>query len=129
LVKAVEQGVSAASDAADAKWYSVDELPELAFDHADMVRFAKRRLREKARFAPLGFELLPPRFSLPELQRVHELVQGRGLDKSNFRKKMLETGLLRKTRQHSDGPRKSVLYEFDAGAYERLTRRGYEFEI
>jgi 8-oxo-dGTP diphosphatase len=129
LVRAVEQAVTAASDAADAKWYSVEDLPELAFDHADMVRLARRRLRAKVRYSPLGFELLPARFSLPELQRVHELVQGRGLDKSNFRKKMLQTGLLRKTRQQRDSARKSALYEFDAAEYERLTRRGDDFEI
>jgi 8-oxo-dGTP diphosphatase len=129
LVKVVEEAVRAASDADDAKWYSVDDLPELAFDHADMVRLARQRLRARVRYGPLGFEMLPARFSLPELQRVHELVQGRGFDKSNFRKKLLETGLLRKTRQQRDAPRKSALYEFDAAEYERLTRRGQDFAI
>jgi 8-oxo-dGTP diphosphatase len=129
LVKVAEQTVAAASDAADAKWYGVEDLPELAFDHADMIRLARQRLRARVRSGPLGFELLPARFSLPELQRVHELVQGRGFDKSNFRKKMLETGLLRKTRQQHDGPRKSALYEFDAAEYERLTRLGHELAI
>ena len=121
--------LKAASDATDAQWFAVDELPRLAFDHWEIIRAAKRRLRAKVRYAPVGFDLLPREFSLVDLQRLYELLLGHGVDKGNFRKKVLGMGLLRDTGRKNDADRPAQLYQFDAAEYERLTRRGFNFEI
>jgi 8-oxo-dGTP diphosphatase len=127
LVKLTE--AVAASDADDARWFAVDELPDLAFDHGDIIRMAKRRLRNKVRYAPIGFDLLPTEFSLVELQALYEILLGRGVDKANFRKKVLGMGLLRETGRKSSSPRPAALFSFDTAEYERLTRRGFNFEL
>jgi len=119
----------AASDADEARWWALDELPDLAFDHGEIIRMAKKRLRAKVRYAPIGFDLLPRQFSLVELQALYEILLGRGVDKANFRKKVLGMGLLKDTGKHSDAVRPARLYEFDAAEYERLSRRGFNFEL
>ena len=94
LVKLSDHAVRAATDASDAAWFPVDELPALAFDHATILGLALERLRGKVRYRPIGFELLPKKFTLTELQRLYEAILGRALDKRNFRKKVLAMGLL-----------------------------------
>ena len=119
------------SDARAAEWFAADELPELAFDHAAILATALERLRGKVRYAPLGFELLPRRFTLTELQRLYEIVLGRELDKRNFRRKMhamgvlVDTGKLQRGRAH----RAAKLYRFDTRRYQRLEREGFNFWI
>jgi len=94
LAKLSDHGIRAATDAMGVGWFSLDDLPKLAFDHADIVAAARDRLRGKVRYAPVGFELLPPRFSLTQLQRLYEIILGTDLDKRNFRKKILKLGIL-----------------------------------
>jgi 8-oxo-dGTP diphosphatase len=84
----------AGTDAAEAQWWPVDELPALAFDHGQIVETALTRLRAKLGYTSVAYALLPPEFTLTELQNVYELILGRELDKRNFRKKMLSVGLL-----------------------------------
>lgn len=121
--------ISAASDADDAQWFTIDDLPKLAFDHWDIIRMAKKRLCAKVRYTPVGFNLLPKEFSLVDLQRLYELLLGHGIDKANFRKKVLAMGLLRSTGKKNDAPKPAQLYEFDDKEYERLTLRGFNFEL
>ena len=82
------------ANAQDIQWYSVDKLPELAFDHQDIVTFALNRLRQQLNDSNIAFQLLPDKFTLTELQRVYELILNTTLDKRNFRKKILSMGIL-----------------------------------
>jgi 8-oxo-dGTP diphosphatase len=84
----------ARANAEDVRWFDVTQLPELAFDHGDIVQTALQRLKDRLENSPIAFQLLPPKFTLTELQRVYELILGRMLDKRNFRKKILGTNLL-----------------------------------
>ncbi len=106
--------VRAASDAKEARWFPVDAMPKLAFDHAAIVAYAKQRLRYKLEYTTVGFQLLPPRFTLGELQAVYEAILGRRLDKRNFRKKILELGLLQAlpARKREGAHRPATLYRF-----------------
>src|SRR6059036_2884978 len=94
LVKMAAHDTKAATDAADARWFPVSKVPKLAFDHAGIFATALARLKGKVRYQPIGFELLPPRFTLSELQHLYEAVLDTALDKRNFRKKVLSYGLL-----------------------------------
>jgi 8-oxo-dGTP diphosphatase len=131
LAKLSDHRIRAATDAMGVGWFGLDDLPRLAFDHSDVVTRAHERLRGKVRYAPIGFELLPPRFSLTQLQRLYEIVLGTGLDKRNFRKKILAMDLLVETDEVEQGVRHRAarLYRFDRRKYERLARQGFEFLI
>ena len=131
LAKLSELGIRAATDAIGVGWFPLDDLPKLAFDHAEIVARAYERLRGKVRYAPVGFELLPPRFSLTQLQRVYEVILGTELDKRNFRKKLLAMDLLVETDEVEQGVRHRAarLYRFDRRKYDRLTKQGFEFAM
>ncbi len=131
LAKLSDYRVTAATDAESVGWYPLDKLPALAFDHADIILRAVERLRGKVRYVPIGFELLPPRFSLTQLQRLYEIVLERQLDKRNFRKKILSLGLVVETEELEQGVRHRAarLFRFDKKKYERLLKQGFEFAI
>ncbi len=92
LVDAERQRIVAASDAAEARWHSVFDPPKLAFDHQKILDYAVWRLRNKIEWTTVGYELLPKKFTLSELQRVYEIILQRPVDKRNFRKKILAQG-------------------------------------
>jgi ADP-ribose pyrophosphatase YjhB (NUDIX family) len=92
LVDAERQRIVAASDAAEAHWHSVFDAPKLAFDHAKILDYAVWRLRNKIEWTTVGYELLPKKFTLSELQRVYEIILQRPVDKRNFRKKIMAQG-------------------------------------
>lgn len=131
LVKSKGLALHAATDAALAQWFDTTELPALAFDHTLILDKALERLRGKLRYEPIGFQLLPEKFTLAELQRLYELVLGRALDKRNFRKKIAAMKLLSATRESQRGVahRAARLYRFDRQRYDTLKRRGFNFEI
>lgn len=131
LAKLSDHNIRAATDAMGVGWFALDDLPKLAFDHATIVTTAQERLRGKVRYAPIGFELLPPRFSLTQLQRLYEIVLGTELDKRNFRKKILSMDLLVETDEVEQGVRHRAarLYRFDRRKYDRLTKQGFEFAM
>ncbi len=131
LVDLHDHRLRAATDAADAAWFALDDLPRLAFDHDGILEAALERLRGKVRYRPIGFELLPAKFTLTQLQRVYERILERPLDKRNFRRKVLATGLLEELDEvETDvAHRAARLYRFDRRAYKRLERRGFHFEI
>jgi hypothetical protein len=114
-----------------AHWLSLEQIPELIFDHSQMIQDALTRLRDKARFHPLGFELLPEKFSLPQLRNLYEAIYQRELDKRNFRKKVLAMGILEKLdeKDKSTSKKGAHLYRFDKQKYEALTRHGFVFEV
>ena len=131
LVKLADHEARAASDASDAEWFPATDPPPLAFDHARILEVALERLRGKVRYQPIGFELLPRKFTLSELQRLYEAALGHPLDKRNFRKKILGMGLLEELdeTQRAVAHRAARLYRFDSAAYKRLVRQGFNFEI
>lgn len=131
LVNRRDHSVHAATDAADAAWFGVHDVPSLAFDHADILRVALERLRGKLRCQPIGFELLPKKFSLSQLQRLYELVLERELDKRKFRKRVLAMDLLVELDEAEQGVahRAARLYRFDERKYRRLVKHGFIFEL
>jgi 8-oxo-dGTP diphosphatase len=131
LVNLAGHAVQASTDARNAAWFAMSDLPALAFDHDQILQTAHDRLRNKVRYQPIGFELLPERFTLRQLQHLYEVILDRELDKRNFRKKVLgmeivkETGEIEKDVAH----RAARLYRFDKRKYDRLTKQGLHFEI
>lgn len=117
LIRAETLKVAAGDDAAEAAWFPVYHLPSLAFDHSNIMAYTMQRLRGKLEYTTIGFQLLAPEFTLSELQEVYEAILDRPLDKRNFRKKVLTTGILeptshtRKSGQH----RPAALYRFRPG--------------
>jgi len=92
----------AGDDAAEVGWFSVVQLPPLAFDHDDILRYALQRLRYKLEYTAVGFELLPNEFTLSELQAAYEIVLGEKLDKRNFRRRIAEAGVLVETSRYRE---------------------------
>lgn len=131
LVKLADTHTRAATDAADARWFPVAQPPKLAFDHDTILDAALTRLRGKVRWQPVGFELLPEKFTLSQLQHLYEAVLGGTLDKRNFRKKVLSFGLLVPLKEsvRSGAHRPAQLFRFDPDKYARLTKRGFHFEL
>ena len=131
LVNLADHPARAATDARDAAWFAANDPPTLAFDHAAILATALERLRGKVRYQPIGFELLPAKFTLSQLQHLYELVLERELDKRNFRKRVLAMGLLLETDETEQdvAHRAARLYRFDERKYERLVKRGFNFEL
>jgi ADP-ribose pyrophosphatase YjhB (NUDIX family) len=131
LVNLSDHKVHAATDARDAAWFGVHDVPSLAFDHAGILQVALGRLRAKLRYQPVGFELLPKKFTLSQLQHLYELVLERELDKRNFRKRVLAMDLLVETDevQQDVAHRAARLYRFDERKYRRLSKAGFHFEL
>lgn len=131
LVNLSAYHIQATTDARVAAWFSANQVPMLAFDHERILSVALTRLKGKVRYEPIGFELLPKKFTLSQLQRLYETVLGMTLDKRNFRKKILGMGLLigldeaEKNVTH----RAAQLFEFDEVAYRQLKAKGFNFEI
>jgi len=95
------------------EWHDVRHLPRLAYNHNSVAEYALARLRTKLAYSNIVYSLLPPEFTLGELQRVYELILGRSLDRRNFRKKIVELGLLRAVGRQRRGPhRPAALYRF-----------------
>jgi len=128
LIAADRSPLIPGSDAADARWWPVRKLPPLAFDHAAILDYSLQRLRNKLEYTTVGFQLLPARFSLTELQEVYEAILDKKLDKRNFRRKLALLKILRPTRElrHS-GRRPARLYEFVASNFEKLKDKGILF--
>lgn len=130
LVRPDQHPAKGDSDASDAAWFDVADLPPLAFDHAAILGTALERLRSKVRYQPVGFELLPRRFTLAQLQTLYEAILGRPLDKRNFRKKLLAYDILIPLDDYTEGPhRPARLHRFDRRKYDALGKQGCLFEL
>lgn len=106
--------LKADTDASDAAWYAMDELPDLAFDHAGIVSRALARIRAKLEYSTVAFEFLPPKFAISDVRQVYESVQGRPIDKRNFRKWLMSRDLIRALGEQRQGShRPAELYELN----------------
>ena len=122
--------LEAGTDAARAQWFDVDALPALAFDHGDIVARALARLRSKVRYEPIGFNLLPPTFTIAQLHALYEAVLGRDIYLPNFRRSVMRHHLLKEAGEEEDvSHRPAKLYRFDEKAYTRLLKSGSSFEV
>lgn len=112
-------------------WYEVDKLPNLVLDHDVMIEDALDRLRKKARFYPIGFELLPKKFTIPQFQTLYEALFQQTLDTRNFRKKLMSLKLLipLNEKDKSTSKKGAFLYKFDYRKYKRLEQKGFNFSL
>jgi len=115
----------------DTEWVSLDKLPQLVMDHNTMVTDAFQRLKRKAQLYPIGFELLPKKFTVPMLQRLYEELFERSFDTRNFRKKLLSLNLVKQLpeKDKSTSKKGSFLYQFDYKKYKRLSQKGFQFSL
>lgn len=113
------------------KWFDIENLPEVIFDVKEIIGLALKKLREEAKYYPVGFHLLPDKFTLTELQTLYEVILNTKLDTRNFRKKILNMKLLTDTKQKQTNVahRAAKLYSFDTETYNRLKQEGLNFRI
>jgi 8-oxo-dGTP diphosphatase len=113
----------------EARWFPLDKIPALIFDHKQMVQTAKERLQQKVANHPIGFELLPTKFTLPQLQSLYEGIYEASLDKRNFTRKILSLNILKKlTEKEKQSSRKGAFYYvFDRDKYGKLSHDGIKF--
>ena len=131
LVKPEDYTLHAGFTAADAKWFKVSEVPALPYDHAKILKAGLNHLRHKVRHEPIGFNLLPKKFTLLQLQELYEAILEKKLDKPNFRRKLMKMNLLElsKEKQTDVSHRAASLYRFDKKIYDKLTEKGFTFEL
>ena len=125
------QEVKGGDDAAKAQWFPIDEVPQLAFDHDKILRDAMRKLRERIHFEPIGFELLPEKFTMRELQILYESILGVKFDRRNFAKKMMHYELLNQLDEtvRPTAKRDALLYSFNKENYELFKKKGFQMEF
>ena len=125
------QEVEGGDDAAQARWFPIGEVPPLAFDHDRILRMAMSRLKERIHFEPVGFELLPDVFTMPQLQNLYEAILEVHFDRRNFASKMLKLGILEDTGDRPAGAssRIPVSYRFNKEKYNELKAKGFRLEF
>lgn len=115
----------------NARWEELDKVGKLIFDHNQMLNDTIEILKKKAATQPIGFNLLPEKFTLPQLQSLYEAIYHTSLDKRNFRKKILEMDILEKQedKDKSSSKRGAFYYKFNMEKYNQLLKRGYYFSL
>lgn len=131
LLNREDYNIKASLKVIEAKWYKIAEIPDLIFDHNEILKFSLMQLRNRVRQAPIGFNLLPEKFTLLQLMHLYEEILGVELDKSNFRRKILHMKLLLELeeKQKAVSHRAAKLYRFDPEVYKKLTEKGFNFEF
>jgi 8-oxo-dGTP diphosphatase len=112
-----------------AHWFPIDEIPKVIFDHKEMITLAIEALKKEAKYSPVRFELLPEKFTLPQLKRLYDCIMGKDHDVRNFSKKILSTGMLIKLKEKDNNTSKkgAFLYRFDKKRYKALQNEGFLF--
>ena len=130
-IKISDYNLHASSIAVKAKWHSIAKLKKLVFDHYKILTACFQRLKGRVRERPVGFELLPPKLTLTELQHLYESILETSLDKRNFRKKILSMNLLLDLNEMQEGVahRPARLYKFDKNKYQQFLDEGYVFDL
>jgi 8-oxo-dGTP diphosphatase len=131
LINSTQLELVADTDAEEAKWFPINELPELAFDHQKIVDFAYQRLQSKLSYQPIGFDLLPKEFLFSDLETLYSSILNRTIDRRNFRKKILSFGILEETKNISKNNtgRPAKYFKFNPQKYNDLINKGFHFEI
>ncbi len=119
------------TDAEQAQWFPISEIPELAFDHNHIIESALKRLQNKLTYQPIGFDLLTNEFLFSDLENLYCTILGKEIDRRNFRKKILSLGIVEETDKFSDkkSGRPAKLFQFNKLKYNELTKNGFLFEI
>lgn len=122
LIKDSDYDLVAGYTASDAQWFSLSEIPDMPYDHHEIVNYALNQLKNKVKQEPIGFNLLPEKFTLLQLQNLYESVLQIKLDKPNFRRKILGMNLLLELdeKQNNVSHRAAKLYRFDETVYQTL---------
>jgi 8-oxo-dGTP diphosphatase len=124
--------LKASTDAASVKWFNIKKVPQLAFDHKQILAKAIERLQGKVRYQPIGFELLDNKFPFSDLEKLYQALLGRNINRRNFSKKILSFGFLDETGELSKSGgkgRPSKIFQFNQKRYKELLREGFHFEI
>jgi 8-oxo-dGTP diphosphatase len=131
LINADNYSLSAGFTASDAKWFKIHEVPKLPYDHNKILDTGFQYLKHKVRHEPLGFNLLPKKFTLHQIQKLYEAILETELDKPNFRRKLLNMNLLVPCdeKQRDVSHRAASFYRFDKKIYKKLTESGFNFEL
>lgn len=131
MVKQEEYEIVPGFTASDARWFHLNEVPPLPYDHTEILDHAMKHLKHRVLHEPIGFNLLPEKFTLLQLQQLYESVLGQKLDKPNFRRKFLKMKLLIdcKEKQKDVAHRAANLYRFDKKVYNQLLEKGFTFEV
>ena len=131
LINYTRNNLKAGPDASDIDWFEISEVPDLVFDHRYILDTTLAFLRAKVRSEPIGFELLPQKFTLTQLQGLYEAVLGTVFDTRNFRKKILKMNLLMPLEETQVGVahRAARLYSFNKETYHKLKDKGFTFEL
>ncbi|GAB3899457.1 NUDIX domain-containing protein [Larkinella knui] len=131
LVKPDAFEIAASTDADDVRWFDINALPELAFDHAEIIRHALRRLRNKLTYEPVGFGLLSEKFLFSDFEKLYSTLLNKPIDRRNFRKKVMSFGILTELdEKRSDGKgRPANLFQFNEDQYFKMKNQGFYFEL
>ncbi|MEO8240140.1 MAG: NUDIX domain-containing protein [Flavobacterium sp.] len=131
LVDSSKLKIKADSDAENAQWFKINEIPALAFDHNIILSKAIERLKAKLTYEPIGFDLLPKEFLFSELENLYCTILEKEIDRRNFRKKILSFEIIEETEQFgsSKSGRPAKLFQFNKMKYNELTKKGFHFEI
>ena len=132
LVRKDKFMLHASTDAQDAAWFAVDKLPALSFDHQQIIQTALQRLQGKLTYQPIGFDLLEEKFPFSDLEHLYSSVLGRPIDRRNFKKKVMQFGILQELDEQlktAGAGRPARLYRFQPERYKELTQKGLHFEV
>lgn len=112
----------------DCRWWNLHDVPDLIIDHSQILKKALETLRLQLKYQPIGYELLPEKFTMPELQKLYEMILGKELDRRNFQRKMLSYGILKNTGETRKGGahKAPYLYHFDLEKYQQALEEGLE---
>lgn len=131
LVDPSKLSIKADTDAEDVAWMPIDKIPNLAFDHNDMILKGLQRLKTKLTYQPIGFDLLPVEFLFSDLENLYATILEKELDRRNFRKKIVSFQILEEceTVKSQKSGRPAKLFRFNAKKYKELENKGFHFEI
>lgn len=131
LINPKNYELKADTDVKDARWFALDNVPKLAFDHKEILTKGKKRLVNKINYQPIGFELLNTEFPFSDLEHLYQTILNTNIDRRNFRKKILSFGIVEETDKihQGKGGRPAKLFRFNQKKYQELEKNGFHFEI
>jgi 8-oxo-dGTP diphosphatase len=130
LIDSTHQQLKPSWHASETQWFEIHDLPKLGFDHKEIFEAALKTLKRELTIRPIGFELLPKKFTLTDLQNLYEIILGENLDRRNFRRKIKSMGILTELKEVRPGAHiGATLYKFDKKQYNSLKSKGFDFKL